>query len=377
MQTIYRGNVLDVQASPDGRYVICRCTDNPQVSARWRIVSVNDPSTSVDVVKGRVSNDPIALAWVGPPRRPLHYTSLHIDAGSDTIPLGAPFQLLATGVDAGGRASAVSLIRWHSSDSRIATVDSTGLITPRRTGTVRVDATTGSWVSASRAFVIADIPPKTLATFDWSTLDDSRIIPFGDPKPIVVNDHRMGRSLLINGDDSFTSGIVTSPSFDGRDGLAIETTVSAPISAMQWQAVTVALDPRVDSTALAKWNRRTGAVPIVTTSSPCGIIFPAAEGPDGLHQIDVGFGGAPAPPRIGSGQPFRLLVQLFTDGRCGIAIDGFPVAIAPTRPPADRRYRVSIAGYSFGTRILVGRVVLSSGIRPGINWSDAPAAKQR
>jgi hypothetical protein len=37
----------------------------------------------------------------------------------------------------------------------------------------------------------------------------------------------------------------------------------------------------------------------------------------------------PVPRPVHDGQPFRALVQLFPDGRCGFAVDGEPLWVSP------------------------------------------------
>jgi len=64
----------------------------------------------------------------------------------------------------------------------------------------------------------------------------------------------------------------------------------------------------------------------------------------------------------------RLRVQLFPDGRCGFAVDGVPVWIAPEPVLLDAPLRILLQGRSHGTRMLVGPVALWTGVKGDIDW---------
>ena len=73
------------------------------------------------------------------------------------------------------------------------------------------------------------------------------------------------------------------------------------------------------------------------------------------------------PPKdFGSGRPFRVVLQILPDGRCGFAIDGRVVWVS--RGWGERTVRVMLSGNSVNTKMLVGPLRLSSGLAPGINW---------
>ena len=83
----------------------------------------------------------------------------------------------------------------------------------------------------------------------------------------------------------------------------------------------------------------------------------------------------PAPADAYTGRPFRVVMQIFPDGRCGLAIDGKALWVGHAnffRPAVH----VSLAGNSVDTRILVGPLRISTGIAPNIDWK-APNASKR
>jgi len=66
---------------------------------------------------------------------------------------------------------------------------------------------------------------------------------------------------------------------------------------------------------------------------------------------------------MSTGNRHRLVMQIFPDGRCGLALDGTPVWIGKVeyKLPA---VHVMLMGNTVGTRLLVGRVRVSTGIAP-------------
>lgn len=63
-------------------------------------------------------------------------------------------------------------------------------------------------------------------------------------------------------------------------------------------------------------------------------------------------------------------MQLFPDGRCGLAIDGRPLMIVQGLPINDARYRLILGGNSAQTDILVGNIQMWTGVRSDIPWID-------
>jgi hypothetical protein len=98
--------------------------------------------------------------------------------------------------------------------------------------------------------------------------------------------------------------------------------------------------------------------------------FPTGQGV--FRGDSIYAGGSPGlqfPVRDGvkGGEPFRALVQLFPDGRCGYAVDGKPLHI--TRPGFRAKSgRVVVRGRSVGAEVVVGRLRVFSGVAPDIDW---------
>ena len=81
------------------------------------------------------------------------------------------------------------------------------------------------------------------------------------------------------------------------------------------------------------------------------------------------------PATVRAGVPYRLLIQIFPDGRCGVAVNGqvvwlsLPVVSSPL-------VNVLFYGSSVGTRMEVGHVRGGTGIAPGIDWRRAGDSRQ-
>ena len=67
-------------------------------------------------------------------------------------------------------------------------------------------------------------------------------------------------------------------------------------------------------------------------------------------------------------------MQLFPDGRCGVALDGKLLWTGPATF-LEPSVRVWLIGNSVETQILVGRLRVVTGIAPGIAWEDASAGR--
>jgi hypothetical protein len=148
-----------------------------------------------------------------------------------------------------------------------------------------------------------------------------------------------------------------------------------PLSAIQWQTQTMSLDAALDSTALARWDHRTGALDQRRTplSAACSVKFPDEQGPPAWALI-LGFQGSleaarfAAPIDLHFGKPHRLRVQILADGRCGVALDGKAMFISRGSVPLDRPFRLVLQGMSHHTRVLVGEVKVWQGVHANVDW---------
>jgi hypothetical protein len=74
-------------------------------------------------------------------------------------------------------------------------------------------------------------------------------------------------------------------------------------------------------------------------------------------------------PLVSTGDPYVVRLQLFPDGRCGIALNGKPLWRSPLSRPVDVPFRVAFLGKSTGNRVSVGHVEVWEGVRGDVDWS--------
>jgi hypothetical protein len=157
--------------------------------------------------------------------------------------------------------------------------------------------------------------------------------------------------------------------------LGVEAIVSTPIDSMQWQSLSVELTGEIDSRSLMSWDHRTADPPDLAAaahSGRCAANLPAGEGPEDFGRLAAlnAESQFAASDELRSGKPYRLLVQLFPDGRCGVAVNGKPVLLVAGPPIRSASYRVLIFGRSVATQIAVGQVAVWSGVRTDVDWKS-------
>ena len=367
--------------SPDGQWMWC--TDSRAGAlAGLQVFSTRDLQRPKRFVFSNLVTGPVRPAWRWVAGHSEYLDSLAILAPSDTIPLGAPIQLRAAGYSNLRRDVPVHALRWSSLDSTIASVDSTGTIRGMRPGTVTIEASAGGWRITRRSFVVAERPTPTLLTEDWHEPLAPRWQPFGIPLPLVIEDSLIGRSFLNNGDGTYFSGAyrVDSP-FDGRGGLALDAVLRVTITREQWQYLNLGFVRLRDVADLRKsWDHRTGYFPTQYESSSCLFAYPSGEGPRAATRLPAGTDERQELPRrrgerlpdIARGVPVRVRVQIFPDGRCGLALDGVALDIAPASGPLDSLY-VMTEGSSVDTRVLVGKITVRRGVPRDVDWGKTMA----
>lgn len=304
--------------------------------------------------------------------------SLEVLGIQATPPVGVPFVLSVMARTRSGQSARPRAVGFRSFDETTLRVDDHGQLVGLRPGTVTLEVSAGGWrADTVRLTVIA--PPDTTAVVErWRGLAE-RWVSFGDPEPLVTEGAPGDSALLVNGDGTFHSGVLSRTVFDPAAGVSMRVRMSAPITQRTWQQLHASLLVNVNERALGSWDGRAGYLWSVawsgTTARICGLTYPRPDeshASRGLLMIDGLAGGhpaVPAPPQVQNGAWFTLTVQLLPDGRCGIAVDDVPVALTREAHLSLRSVRVAFYGNSVGTRILVGRVEIRRGVHPGIDWS--------
>jgi hypothetical protein len=363
------------QLSPDGRWVLCQCRVSAAAVRRWYVFPIDQPDLAREVVRDALRDKEFWLSWLAAPRQERFAAAIRIEPPSGGIPMGVATLLGATAFDTDGMPVPVPALKWESLDTARATMDAqTGRIVAKGTGTVRVRVSAGGWVSGEAMLRIVPATWNVMITERWNDGIDKTWVPYGEPRPAIVFETRLGNALFHNGDGSFLSGVYSARSFEGDGGIGVEVVASARIDSLQWQSLSVALLPDIAPDILARWDHRTDENPLErSVGGPrCQVGVPYGEGPQSLASMGItsrdALARVPLPPGLRTGASFRARVQLFPDGRCGVAIDGRQVALIGAPARVTSRYRVVVSGKSEWTRILVGRLDVWQGVRRDVDW---------
>jgi DNA-binding SARP family transcriptional activator len=366
-QAFWQGRASDLVISNDRRWIVCRCQPRGYDKPAWFVSPADRPDLArrLDLGQAGVAHD-IFARWARS-TMPAYLTRLEITAPSDSIPQGSDFKLHVHGLDSSGAPIAVPVLAWHSTDTTVAMVDeSTGVVRPVREGSVTIEATAGGWRSTQRSFVIVSPVLRPLLSEEWA--DMSRWVLFGDPKPTLVEGPEGVRAFWNRGDGWNVSGAHSERSFRAERGLGIEARVSTPVVGPRQQFVGLSLAAWSDSATLSRRDQSVDNQP--SPQSACGVTYPAETGDNPATRGDMHFGRLiPLPAGLRSGTWYSIRLQLFPDGRCGLAINGTAVAINDESLSLDRPYYSVLEGNSLGNRMLVGPVEVWEGVRAGVDWS--------
>lgn len=287
---------------------------------------------------------------------------------------GAPHQLTAVGLTHDGRSTEPEAIHWRSLTPDVAAIDSLGVMVASRDGIALIEVSAGGWRKAVDTVQIRRSATKLLVEENWDGEVNKRWRVFGSPGPKLISTHDT-IAFLNNGDDAFFSGAYMKRTFIGRDGLAMDIDISTRITRTQWQLVLAALQPLMPQSRLQEWDHKTGYMSgLYGDQAGCWFHYPNGEGKESttrapwhesmlLAEGDRSF-------RIDDGSWYRVRLQLFPDGRCGIAINGRAVMIETGSGPVQYPVLPILQGMSVGTRILVGRVIINSGVPGDVDWSS-------
>ncbi|MEZ4586660.1 MAG: hypothetical protein R2909_09700 [Gemmatimonadales bacterium] len=351
-------------------WTACYCRRDPGEPYQSLVFPVAHPEQALRLLP----SDPPPELELLPAREDRSYLDRLAITGVDRpVPADVAYQLRLSGWDPAGRPVQPLGVRWRTSDTSVAVVSAAGILQARRAGTVTVWATAGGWRTDSAAITI--VPPRVRAEVSerWTSDFEERWVPFGEPRPHLVETAR-GHALVPNGDSTFTSGVYLRRALPTEDGIGVDFSFSAPITSRSWQYLDVKL-VAADQGVFDLWDHRTGGLPIGDYQwRSCGIYYPHGARRDQLHLQ----GGLTRPvdiaPEAERGAWVGVRLKLFPDGRCGVAVDGRPLAILPRRIPLGDSVRLVIDAYSHRTRILVGPMTVWTGVRRDIDWSGVEGA---
>jgi DNA-binding SARP family transcriptional activator len=360
--------------SPDGRWVACLCRLTGREWPTWTVFLADHPEDLREVQLPDSDAGSWILKWASGDGAPRYIDRVAILAPR-SVPVGVPERFRIEGRAPDGTEVGVKFIGWATSDSNVATIDSTGLLTPKRLGEVVVHASAGGWRQDSVTLVVRPLDPVSRLSEDWSGGVRRNFEDYGVPRPRIMPDPSGRPTFLNNGDGSYQSGAYSKLEFWPTRGLGVEAPVSTPVNRTQWQALNLGFDAGIELAANSGWDRSTGYMPARNRASRtlCHFSFPRGEGlnsPDSLTLTGGSVGASKrAPLLLRSGRWYTVRIQVFPDGRCGLAINGKPVLILEAQLPLDLAYRLNLDGNSVGTQMLVGPLEVWEGVKGGVDWS--------
>jgi Big-like domain-containing protein/WD40 repeat protein len=367
-QPVWHGKANDLVISGDGRWVACRCQAQGNAETTWIVFPEDRPDLARPLLGGALEDARVYAFWADT-KLPTFIARLEITAPTDSIPLGTLFQLHIRGRDSSGNAIAVPVLTWHSVDTTVATVDElTGLVRPVREGNLTIVATAGGWRHTQRRFVI--VPPASHVVLTETWTDMRQWVAYGDPKPTLTLGPEGARAFWNDGDGWNMSGAHSNRSFRAARGLGIEARLSTPLVGPRQQFVRLSLAAWMDSTAVFRRDQSVDNSP--TPEFACLIHYPEGGGDNPATWDYMGTGGGSFPaPGLRSGAWNTIRLQLFPDGRCGVAVNGKALALEDASLPLNLPYYAVLEGNSVGNRMLVGPVEVWEGVRDDVDWSHA------
>ncbi|MHB1312436.1 MAG: AAA family ATPase [Gemmatimonadaceae bacterium] len=368
---VLTGNVLSPTLSPSGRWLAWISAAVPDAAS---VAPSKNPGQARRVHWLRGGPAPRLLTWAAPGAPAPYIARIAVRSITDTVIVGVPhsFEISAQWSDSSD--TPPPHVTWRLGSPDDGSIDSAGTLVARRTGDIVVVASVGGWRATSTRVVAIASQTRRLATENW-TNGLAAWRAFGDPSPLVVLDPRLGAALLNNGDGSYFSGAYSRTTLRWRFGLAVDVMLSTPVTELQWQNLDLTLQASDRDQALSTWDHRTGYIPTIgrTAGATCVFVYPGHEGVGGLATMVPLNAQANAEGQralqIADGRPYRLRLQVFPDGRCGLAVNGAALFVSKDRFRDNVPLRLVTYGSSWKTRMLLGPLTITEGVPRDIDWS--------
>lgn len=362
--------------SPDRRWLAVVLA-RPREAGQFRLLvhPIDDPARAREVT-GVTSLYP-ELVWLPQARAPRDYLdSVEIvPPPRNVIRSDAAYRFklrlwAAGGSEIHGSATPV----WSVSDTSVLTVDTTGLARPRRPGPVTVQVDVGGWRQGRLRTAVVPARDSFILQEGWERGIEAHWIPFGEPRPFVTEGPWHGPAFNNNGDGSYTSGAYSRDHWDASEGLGVEATISVHLTRSQGQVLTLDWVGGLDSLSLGDWDHLSSFMPLrgFLENRLCAVGYPAGEGLVGKLRLSHLTGpwakALPVDSALADGHTFQLRLQLFPDGRCGLALDGRPVSISDYALPLDLPFAVRLGYSAYQGRVLHGPIQVWRGVRDDVQW---------
>jgi hypothetical protein len=364
--------------SPDRRTVLVAARTEGIRGFRDWVIPIDRPNSARLVDRQNSSGSAIRW-WEGRADHSLLIDRIEFTDTTSVILPGIGTRLGVRALNAtGAEVSLHAPIRWKSSDTLVATVDSLGVVRPRALGSVTVTASLAGWRSAARTLQVRGSAPVSLVDERWDEAWEKRWITFGDPQPVVALGAGGARGLWNHGDGTYPSFALLRRSFSARHGLGVEVRLSTPLTRDDWQRLRVIFVPGIDTTALARGEQKKAPASPGELGGGCGMRYPATVGKLGRASIAVNGGGDFAlelgklEAQLSSGAWWTLRLQILPDGRCGVAVNGKVVWLSSGSIALDNDFWLRLGDESLGTTLLHGPLQVWTGVRTDIDWTRVP-----
>lgn len=289
---------------------------------------------------------------------------LVISGPAGPLSVGQRFPLSVRAITADGNGVSVARrIRWSIEDSSVVSLreGDQDYLEARAVGRTRLTASLAGWRTTSielevRSVQVLDIEP--VQTENWkSGIQPDLWRSVGEPVPYTRADGgpENGGVFINNGDDSYTSGVVSLRSFSAASGLTIEAWGRAPFTGEHWEAWQLIL--RIDKNNV---EHDPFAFRLLDLNLN-GHDQTALLGGTGIPPFSVPFPASPEDWRL-------YALQVEPNGTVSVLYDGVLQWREPDLIPAeylDELY-VGIGGGSYGAEIMHGPVRIYEGLRYGV-----------
>ncbi|MCC6930174.1 MAG: AAA family ATPase [Gemmatimonadaceae bacterium] len=327
---------------------------------------------------GKETSDERHVFWSGRPGRGRHIETITFGNEGSIAIVGTPSRLTVVARRVDGSTIAARELTFTSSDTTIASIDTSGVLHARRPGRVDIVASVGGWRSTRRTFEVRPNSGVTILRERWERGWDTGWRVFGMPKSRVVTSGGV-KALAIGGDGRFSSGVYARVPFERAEGLAVRVRLATKVRLQQWQEVVVALQDGVDTTSLAAWNHQRGFVwasgRIDGRAPHCWARYPGGRrGATYADSLLLDVGGASVfvavDRSLRTGEWYDLVLQWLPDGRCAVAVNGRPLAVVPPVDQYAGPTHLFVHGNAFRTEMLVGELRVIRGLDRSVNWGD-------
>ena len=344
-----------LQWSPDGRWLVyvAPIAGGPETGL-WALSE--DGVSGPHLVARMGSLGVTSVLWTGAP--PAYATAVTIDRPTVQLDVGGGTRVSAAVLAPEGDPLSVP-VRWSTTDTTVARVDTLGFVQGRSAGGTILVASAGGLLADTIAVSVGFSPVDTLFTEDWRRpLDMTRWIPFGEPPPRVVAGAVAGGqpAFVSGGDYNRNSGAYTRQGFEPLGtGLTVEVEGWFGFTGSDWQDWIIGIGaPRTGSAR-------------VGTGEPDAPVIAYVQGPNERTRPGL-LEGCRASERwtgpLASTEWHRFAIQIRPDTIAECWVEGR--LLGRQRLPTEswgNPIRVVLSGRMEGTELYHGRVVVTRGLR--------------